>query len=160
MQRWTTAPAEGRALMESTTDPAWEASMEQYRQQVDANPSLRRDPILAGHLERIRLTHQKLLAAKARVEPPLVSLPAEVLADIPIWSATADRFADFASEAQAMADHWEALAKEYDGLDRRIRAFLAEDESRARRLRDLNSEEWQTSHRQELTPNRTGSGAS
>ena len=84
--------------MESESDPTWEASMEQYRKQVDANPSLRRDPILAAHLERIRLTHQKLLAAKARVEPPLLSLPAEVLADIPIWSSTADRFADFASE--------------------------------------------------------------
>jgi hypothetical protein len=39
-----------------------------------------------------------------------------------------------------MVDHWEALAKEYDGLDQRIREFLAEDESRARRLRDLGSE--------------------
>jgi hypothetical protein len=126
--------------MESKPDPEWEASMEQYRKQVDANPSLRRDPILAAHLERIRLTHQKLLAAKARVEPPLLSLPAEVLVDIPIWSSTADRFADFASEAQTMVDHWEALAKEYDGLDQRIREFLAEDESRARRLRDLGSE--------------------
>ena len=126
--------------MESNPDPVWEASMEQYRKQVDANPSVRRDPILAAHLERIRVTHKKLLAAKARVEPPLLSLPAEVLADIPIWSSTADRFADFASEAQTMVDHWEALTKEYDGLDRRIREFLAEDESRARRLRDLGSE--------------------
>ena len=126
--------------MENKTDPEWEASMEQYRKQVDANPSLRRDPILAAHLERIRLTHQKLLAAKSRVEPALLSLPAEVLMDIPIWSSTADHFADFAREAQTMVDHWEALAKEYDGLDQRIREFLAEDESRARRLRDLGSE--------------------
>jgi hypothetical protein len=126
--------------MESKPDPAWEASLEQYRKQVDANPSLRRDPILAAHLDRIRLTHQKLLAAKARVEPPLLPLPAEVLVDIPIWASTADRFADFASEAQTMVDRWEALAKEYDELDQRIREFLAEDESRARRLRDLGSE--------------------
>jgi hypothetical protein len=126
--------------MESKPDPAWEASMEQYRKQVDANPSLRRDPILAAHLDRIRPTHQKLLAAKARVEPPLLPLPAEVIVDIPIWSSTADRFADFASEAQTMVDRWEALAKEYDELDQRIREFLAEDESRARRLRDLGSE--------------------
>ena len=118
-------------------DPAWEASMDQYRKQVEANPSLRRDPILRAHLDRIRLTHLKLLDAKARTEPELLSLPAEVLEDIPIWASTADRFADFAAEAQVMVDRWEDLAKEYSGLDQRIREFLAEDESRARRLRTL-----------------------
>ena len=64
----------------------------------------------------------------------MLSLPAEVLVDIPIWSSTAERFADVASEAQTMVDHGEELAKEYDGLDRCIPEFLAEDESRARRL--------------------------
>ena len=118
-------------------DPAWEASMDQYRKQVEANPSVRRDPILRAHLERIRLTHQKLLDAKARTEPELLSLPAEVLEDIPIWASTADRFADLAAEAQVMVDRWEDLAKEYSGLDQRIQEFLAEDESRARRLRTL-----------------------
>jgi hypothetical protein len=120
-----------------TPDPEWEASMDQYRKQVEANPSLRRDPILQAHLERIRVTHQKLLDAKARTEPELLSLPAEVLEDIPIWASTADRFADLAAEAQAMVDRWEDLAKAYSDLDRRIREFLAEDESRARRLRTL-----------------------
>jgi hypothetical protein len=120
-----------------TPDPEWEASMDQYRKQVEANPSLRRDPILQAHLERIRVTHQKLLDAKARTEPELLSLPAEVLEDIPMWASTADRFADLAAEAQAMVDRWEDLAQEYAGLERRIREFLAEDESRARRLRTL-----------------------
>jgi hypothetical protein len=118
-------------------NPEWEASMDQYRKQVEANPSVRRDPILQAHLERIRFTHQKLLDAKARTEPELLSLPAEVLEDIPIWASTADRFADLAAEAQAMVDRWEDLAKAYSDLDRRIREFLAEDESRARRLRTL-----------------------
>ena len=118
-------------------NPEWEASMDQYRKQVEANPSVRRDPILQAHLERIRFTHQKLLDAKARTEPALLSLPAEVLADIPLRAATADRFADLATEAQAMGDRWEELAQEYAGLDRRIREFLAEDESRARRLQAL-----------------------
>jgi hypothetical protein len=120
-----------------TPDHEWEASMDQYRKQVEANPSLRRDPILQAHLERIRVTHQKLLDAKVRTEPELLSLPAEVLEDIPIWASTADRFADLAAEAQAMVDRWEDLAKAYSDLDRRIREFLAEDESRARRLRTL-----------------------
>ncbi len=115
----------------------WEASMEQYRKQVEANPSVRRDPVLQAHLERIRFTHQKLLDAKARTEPELLSLPAEVLEDIPVWASTADRFADLAAEAQAMVDRWEDLAQEYAGLDRRIREFLDEDESRARRLQTL-----------------------
>jgi hypothetical protein len=88
-----------------------------------------------------------------------LSLPAEVLADIPILSSTADRFADVASEAQTLVDQWEELAKEYDGLDPRIPEFLAEDESRARRLRVLGSEQGQTSHQQELAPSRTSSGA-
>ena len=118
-------------------NPEWEASMDQYRKQVEANPSVRRDPILQAHLDRIRLTHQKLLDAKARTEPALLSLPAEVLEDIPQWAAMADRFADLAAEAQAMVDRWEDLAKAYSDLDRRIREFLAEDESRARRLRTL-----------------------
>jgi chromosome segregation ATPase len=118
-------------------NPEWEASMDQYRKHVEANPSLRRDPILRAHLERIRLTHQKLLDAKARTEPELLSLPAEVLEDIPIWASAADRFADLAAEAQAMVDRWEELAQEYAGLDRRIREFLDEDESRAGRLRTL-----------------------
>jgi hypothetical protein len=118
-------------------NPEWEASMDQYRKQVEANPSVRRDPILQAHLERIRFTHQKLLDAKARTEPELLSLPAEVLEDIPMWASTADRFADLAAEAQAMVDRWEDLAKEYAGLDRRIREFLDEDESRAGRLRTL-----------------------
>jgi hypothetical protein len=118
-------------------DAEWEASMEQYRKQVEANPSVRRDPILQAHLERIRFTHQKLLDAKARTEPELLSLPAEVLEDIPMWASTADRFADLAAEAQVMVDRWEDLAQEYAGLDRRIREFLDEDESRARRLQTL-----------------------
>ena len=118
-------------------DAEWEASMDQYRKQVEANPSVRRDPILQAHLERIRFTHQKLLDAKARTEPELLSLPAEVLEDIPIRAATADRFADLAAEAQAMVDRWEDLAQEYAGLDRHIREFLDEDESRARRLQTL-----------------------
>ncbi len=118
-------------------DAEWEASMDQYRKQVEANPSVRRDPILQAHLERIRFTHQKLLDAKARTEPELLSLPAEVLEDIPIWASAADRFADLAAEAQAMVDRWEELAQEYAGLDRRIREYLAEDESRARRLQTL-----------------------
>jgi hypothetical protein len=118
-------------------NPEWEASMAQYRKQVEANPSVRRDPILQAHLERIRFTHQKLLDAKARTEPELLSLPAEVLEDIPVWASTADRFADLAAEAQAMVDRWEDLAQEYAGLDRRIREYLAEDESRARRLQTL-----------------------
>jgi hypothetical protein len=67
----------------------------------------------------------------------LLSLPAEVLEDIPLWAATADRFADLATEARAMVDRWEELAQEYAGLDRRIREFLDEDESRARRLQAL-----------------------
>jgi hypothetical protein len=46
-------------------NPEWEASMDQYRKQVEANPSVRRDPILQAHLDRIRLTHQKLLDARA-----------------------------------------------------------------------------------------------
>ena len=118
-------------------NPEWEASMDQYRKQVEANPSVRRDPILRAHLERIRVTHQKLLDAKARTELELLSLPAEVLEDIPLWASTADRFADLTAEAQAMVDRWEELAKAYSDLDRRIREFLAEDESRARRLRTL-----------------------
>ena len=118
-------------------NPEWEASMEQYRKQVEANPSVRRDPILHAHLERIRFTHQKLLDAKARIEPELLVLPAAVLEDIPLWAATADRFADLAAETQAMVDRWEDLAQEYAGLDRRIREFLDEDESRARRLKTL-----------------------
>ncbi len=118
-------------------NPEWEASMDQYRKQVEANPSVRRDPILQAHLERIRFTHQKLLDAKSRTEPALLSLPAEVLEDIPIWASTADRFADLAAEAQAMVDRWEDLAQEYAGLDQRIREFLDEDESRARRLQTL-----------------------
>ncbi|MCD6032232.1 MAG: hypothetical protein K0S78_4414 [Thermomicrobiales bacterium] len=118
-------------------NPEWEASMAQYRKQVEANPSVRRDPILQAHLERIRFTHQKLLDAKAHTEPELLSLPAEVLEDIPVWASTADRFADLAAEAQAMVDRWEDLAQEYAGLDRRIREYLAEDESRARRLQTL-----------------------
>ena len=112
---------------EITPDPEWEAPMARYRQEGEAAPSLRRDPMLVAQLERIRLTHQKLLDARARLEPSLLSLPVAVLLDLPIERRMADRFTGLAIDAQTMGDRWEELANEYDGLAKSIRDHSDED---------------------------------
>jgi hypothetical protein len=113
---------------EITPDPAWDAPMVRYRADVEADPALRRDPMLVGQLDRIRLTHQQLLDARARLEPSLLSLPVVLRLDIPIERAAADRFGDLALDAWTMADRWEELANEYDGLAKSIRDHSGEDD--------------------------------
>jgi len=112
---------------EITPDPEWEAPMARYRAEVEAAPSLRRGPILVAHLDRIRLTHQKLLDDRARLEPSLLSLPLAVILDIPIERRTADRLTGLAIDARTMGDRWEELANEYDGLAKSIRDLSNED---------------------------------
>jgi hypothetical protein len=112
---------------EITPDPAWDAPMVRYRADVEADPALRRDPMLVGHLDRIRLTHQQLLDARARLEPSLLSLPVAVLLDIPIEHRMADRLTGLAIDARTMGDRWEELANEYDGLAKSIRDHSGED---------------------------------
>jgi hypothetical protein len=112
---------------EITPDPAWDAPMVRYRADTEADPALRRDPMLVAQLERMRLTHQKLLDARARLEPSLLSLPVAVLLDIPIERTAADRFTGLAIDAQTMGDRWEELANEYDGLAKSIRDHSDED---------------------------------
>ena len=113
---------------EITLVPAWEAPMARYREDVEADPALGRDPMLVAHLDRIRLTHQQLLDTRARLEPSLLSLPVAVRLDIPIERTAADRFTDLAIDALTMADRWEELANEYDGLATCIHDHFGEDE--------------------------------
>jgi hypothetical protein len=112
---------------EITPDPAWEAPMARY-QEGEADPALRRDPMLVAHLDRIRLSHRKLLDTRARLEPSLLSLPVAVRLDIPIERTAADRFTDLAIDARTMADRWEELANEYDGLANCIHDHSGEDD--------------------------------
>jgi hypothetical protein len=112
---------------EISPDLEWDAPMARYREDVEVAPSLHRDPILVAHLDRIRLTHQKLLDARARLEPSLLSLPVGVLLDLPIERRMADRFTALAIDARTMGDRWEELANEYDGLAKCIRDLSDED---------------------------------
>jgi hypothetical protein len=112
---------------EITPDPEWDAPMARYREDVESDPSLHRVPTLVAHLERIRLTHQNLLDARARLEPSLLSLPVVVLLDLPIERGSADRFTGLAIDARTMGDRWEELAHEYDGLAKSIRDLSDED---------------------------------
>jgi hypothetical protein len=111
-----------------TPDPAWEAPMAGYREDVDADPALGRDPMLVAHLDRIRLSHQQLLDTRARLEPSLLSLPVAVRLDIPIERTAADRFTDLAIDALTMADRWKELANQYDGLANCIHDYFGEGE--------------------------------
>ena len=113
---------------EITPDPEWDAPMARYREDIEAALSLRRDPMLVAQLERIRLTHQKLLDARARLEPSLLSLPVVVLLDLPIERRMADRFTGLAIDARTMGDRWEELANEYDGLATSARDLPDEDD--------------------------------
>jgi hypothetical protein len=112
---------------EITPDLEWEAPMARYREEVEAAPTLRLDLNLVAQLDRIRLTHQKLLDARARLEPSLLSLPVAVRLDIPIERTMADRFTGLAIDARTMGDRWEELANEYDGLAKSIRDLYGED---------------------------------
>jgi hypothetical protein len=113
---------------EITPDPEWDAPMAGYREEVEAAPSLHWAPILEMHLDRIRLTHQQLLDARARLEPSLLSLPVVVRLDLPIERRMADRFTGLASDARTMGDRWEELANEYDGLATSVRDLSDEDD--------------------------------
>lgn len=112
---------------EITPDLEWDAPMARYREEVEAAQSLHRAPVLVAQLDRIRLTHQQLLDARARLEPSLLSLPVAVRLDIPIERGMADRFTALAIDARTMGDRWEELANEYDGLATSIRDLSDED---------------------------------